>query len=130
MYQLASSAATVPKCCCVYSCDLDYEGLNMDLIRIQSIPVTLGRYGEILFFCVSPSTSSQVGDTCKAIVTLQHWHNLGVLPAILTPRAPLPTRGARELLVDLAGLSPVPGILAFRGPSDVPDLLDLSPKSG
>ena len=53
----------------------------------------------------------QVGSAAKIILTLQHWHNLGVLPATVTPRASLPTRGGEELAEDLRKLSPEPGIL-------------------
>ena len=44
-------------------------------------------------------------------MTLQHWHNLGVLPATVTPRdaRKLPTRGEEELQENLVGLEPQPG---------------------
>eukprot|EP00435_Cladocopium_sp_Y103_P033246 s1052_g8.t1 len=55
------------------------------------------------------SLCTPVGSVSKIIVTLQHWHNLGVLPATVTPRPSLPIRGEKELAEDLVNLSPQPG---------------------
>ena len=56
------------------------------------------------------------------IVTLQHWHNLGVLPATLTPRPLLSDWGEAELLRAIQELHPKPGrdvhldvVLPFHG---------------
>lgn len=51
----------------------------------------------------------KAGSPAKIIVTLQHWHNLGVLPATVTPRPALPSRSEEELEKDLARLVPQPG---------------------
>ncbi|CAL1167005.1 unnamed protein product [Cladocopium goreaui] len=58
---------------------------------------------------MATSLCTPVGSVAKIILTLQHWHNLGVLPATLTPRPSLPTRGEKELAEDLINLSPQPG---------------------
>lgn len=45
----------------------------------------------------------------QIIVTIQHWHNLGLLSASFTPRPCYSARGEDELLADLRDLRPHPG---------------------
>ena len=77
-----------------------------------------GRFGVVP--CVAQCTKA--GVPAKKIITLQHWHNLGVLPATLTPRPLLAGQGERELLKAIEQLRPQPGhdvhleeVIPFRG---------------
>ncbi|CAJ1451948.1 unnamed protein product [Effrenium voratum] len=61
---------------------------------------------------VAQATQVEVpaGSAARGIITLQHWHSLGLLSATFTPRALLPQRGEEELLEDLKALTPTPGL--------------------
>lgn len=56
------------------------------------------------------SVAVPCGSVARSCAILQHWHTLGILSAMYTPRAELPSRGVSELLEDVAELAPQPGV--------------------
>eukprot|EP00928_Gymnodinium_smaydae_P071347 TRINITY_DN54969_c0_g1_i1.p1 TRINITY_DN54969_c0_g1~~TRINITY_DN54969_c0_g1_i1.p1 ORF type:complete len:750 (-),score=60.97 TRINITY_DN54969_c0_g1_i1:227-2476(-) len=49
------------------------------------------------------------GCTAKSLVILQHWHTLGILPALLTPRSNVSCCDASDILEEVRSLVPLPG---------------------